>query len=73
MSGYHCPSCGDMYEIFGANSADEIIEDYEVGRLACLPVHPAFGSESGEENTRRVAAAHDRLDEASRIPSEVSS
>jgi ATP-binding protein involved in chromosome partitioning len=46
MSGYHCPGCGDVHQIFGSNGADEIVEDYGVERLAKLPVHPAFGAES---------------------------
>jgi ATP-binding protein involved in chromosome partitioning len=46
MSGYHCPGCGDEHEIFGTEGTDGIVEDYDVERLARLPVHPSFGAEA---------------------------
>lgn len=53
MSGYHCPGCGDTHEIFGTEDTDEIVEDYDVERLARLPVHPAFGAKSSGPVVRK--------------------
>ncbi len=45
MSGFQCPNCGDIHEVFGQDGADGIVEDYGVELLGRLPVHPELGAE----------------------------
>jgi ATP-binding protein involved in chromosome partitioning len=48
MSTFHCPTCDDTHDPFGDRGAEVIAEDYNVGVLNKLPIHPDFGADGTE-------------------------
>jgi len=48
MSSFHCPSCGDTHDPFGADGAAAMCEDYGTELLGSLPIHPDYGADGTE-------------------------
>lgn len=56
MSGFICPHCGTVTELFGAGAGQKIADDYGIPLLGSIPVDPAIG-EAGDTGTPYVARA----------------
>ncbi len=44
MSYFECPGCGEKHYIFGMSRADEIAEEYNIPRVARIPIKPDFAA-----------------------------
>ncbi len=44
MSGFRCPDCGGVHEVFGEGGASALAEEFEVPVLGRLPLDPAVGT-----------------------------
>ena len=40
MSGFRCPDCGKMHQIFGQSHADEIAQKHGISPICRLPINP---------------------------------
>ena len=45
MSGFRCPTCDDVHDLFGKDGGVDISEEYGVPLVGSLPLHPDFGRE----------------------------
>lgn len=43
MSGFECPDCSEVHDIFGTGGGDFLAEEYEVPVLGRVPLDPAAG------------------------------
>ena len=50
MSGYQCPHCGELVEIFGKGGGEALAEELELPFLGFVPLDPAVreGGDTGE-------------------------
>ena len=58
MSGYECPHCGEMVEIFGKGGGEELAKDMELPFLGAVPLDPKV-REGGDAGVPPVAGAPD--------------
>ena len=47
MSGYVCPCCSEVTEIFPGDGGSKLCEEYEIGLMSKIPIDPNLG-ECGE-------------------------
>ena len=40
MSGFKCPDCGKIHEVFGPSKADEVAAAHGIGKVVKLPIDP---------------------------------
>ena len=43
MSGFACPKCGEVYDIFGKDGGEKIAKDYGINFLGKIPIEPELG------------------------------
>lgn len=59
MSGYSCPKCGEVVDIFQSGGGEVMAKDFDVPFLGKLPIDPAIGSacDAGEPFIQSHAAS----------------
>jgi ATP-binding protein involved in chromosome partitioning len=58
MSGYRCPHCGEMVEIFGKGGGQDLAKDMELPFLGAVPLDPKV-REGGDSGIPAVVGAPD--------------
>ena len=56
MSGFICPHCGTVTEVFGSGAGKKIADAYGIPLMGSIPVDPAIG-EAGDTGTPYVSRA----------------
>lgn len=59
MSGFVCPSCGDVHQIFAGTSGEELAGQLKVPYLGSVPLDPTV-SEDGDRGVPPIIAHHQR-------------
>jgi len=54
MSGFHCPKCGEKYDIFGSGGAKDSAAQLEVPFLGELPINIAIRTRGDSGETRAL-------------------
>ena len=58
MSGYLCPHCGEMVEIFGKGGGEDLAKDMELPFLGAVPLDPKV-REGGDTGVPPVVGSPD--------------
>jgi ATP-binding protein involved in chromosome partitioning len=58
MSGFTCPSCGEVHYIFGTEGGQKLAEELEIPFLGRVPLDTAV-REAGDRGAPTVASAPD--------------
>lgn len=58
MSGFACPSCGDVHDIFGSGGGEALAKEMSVPFLGRVPLDPAV-AQAGDQGAPTVISASD--------------
>lgn len=58
MSGYECPHCGELVEIFGKGGGEELAKDMDLPFLGAVPLDPRV-REGGDAGIPTVVGTPD--------------
>ena len=54
MSGFHCPDCGGVHDLFGSGGGSEVAAEYDVPLLAEIPMDPEIRSRNDADGPPAV-------------------